>query len=221
MPLYTLKCKRCEHTETRGFTVPGFLAQSAQGFLFISCSRCSRRGSLEHDFMADARTQSAHHDEYTFAENAPDEMANKTFSKKEAARLMKKHGLIEAGKEAKRTGNSGTRVYTEREIVEKWKEDRVAKSAPEKKLATLPENSIAAPVQAKETSPESDKKSLSLLKRANMSGNVGVDSDNMSLDTMAETWPALKKQAKTLGIPVPRSMKRPELEQLVRERITT
>lgn len=123
MPIYTLKCIRCDHVQERGFTVSGFLAQTQQGFRFISCSRCSRKGVLEHDFMADVRTQVIHNDEYTFGENAPEEgLVNKTVSKSEAKAILKKHGLVEAGKSAKRKSTAHVRSYTQKDIEARWAE---------------------------------------------------------------------------------------------------
>jgi len=49
-----------------------------------------------------------------------------------------------------------------------------------------------------------------------------VDTTTAEVDTIvSKTWPALKKQAKELGIKVPITTKRPELERLVRESLTT
>jgi hypothetical protein len=49
-----------------------------------------------------------------------------------------------------------------------------------------------------------------------------VDTNATEVDTIvSKTWPALKKQAKELGIKVPITTKRPELERLVRESLTT
>ena len=95
MPIYTLKCIRCKHVQEQGFTVSGFLAQTQQGFRFLSCGRCKRKGVLEHDFIADVRTQVIHNDEYTFGENAPEEgLVNKTVTKSEAKAILKKSLLL-------------------------------------------------------------------------------------------------------------------------------
>jgi len=49
-----------------------------------------------------------------------------------------------------------------------------------------------------------------------------VDTTPAEVDTIvSKTWPALKKQAKDLGLKVPITTKRPELERLVRESLTT
>ena len=220
MPMYSLKCVRCEHDTVLGFTVSAFKAQCAQGFRFLRCKRCKRRGSLEHDFMADARTQVVHRDEFTFAENAPDELAGKTFTKKKAAALLKERGLALSGKEGKRKSMTNRRVITEKEIVQRWEKKKEAAPAVNQVPAPVPTaiEAVEAPVIAPAVS---DKKSLSLLQRANVSKSEGLDSDTLSQDTIADTWPGLKKQAKDLGISMPRTIKRPELEQLVRERIAT
>lgn len=219
MPMYTLKCGRCEHSTEQGFTYSAFKAQTSQGFRFLRCKRCNRRGSLDHDFMADARSQVVHKDEFTFAENAPDGLSGRTFTKKEAAALLKERGLALSGKEGKKKSSSGTRTSTEQEIVKRWAEKKEAN----KKAPKAQETSVVTEAAPKKTTqkkePSSDKKSLSLLKRANLAQNDGVDSDILSQDTIAGTWPALKKQAKCLGISIPRTMKRPELERLVRESI--
>jgi len=188
MPIYTLACVRCEHSSGQGFTVAGFRAQEAQGFLFLRCGRCKRRGTLKHDFMADARSQVVHRDEYTFSENAPEEhLVNKTVSKAEAKAILKKHGLVEAGNLPKRKSTSHTRTYTEAEIVARWAAER----------------------GASEDKPTEN-------------NQVAVDTDVVEADTIvAETWPALKSQAKSLGIKVPSTTKRPELERLVREQLNT
>lgn len=220
MPMYSLKCGRCEHDTVLGFTVSAFKAQCTQGFRFLRCKRCQRRGSLEHDFMADARTQVVHRDEFTFAENAPDELAGKTFTKKKAAALLKERGLALSGKDGKRKSMSSRRVITEQEISQRWEEKREAASAVNQVQKPAP--TAVEPVQAPaKASPVGDKKSLSLLQRANVSQSEGLDSDTLSQDTIADTWPKLKKQARDLGISMPRTIKRPELEQLVRERIAT
>lgn len=219
MPMYTLRCGRCEHSTEQGFTVSAFKAQTTQGFRFLRCKRCNRRGSLDHDFMADARSQVVHMDQFTFAENAPDDLAGKTFTRREAAAKLKERGLALSGKDGKKKSLSGTRSFTEQEIAKRWAEkNESAKKAPKaQETAAVAEAAPKRAPQKKE--PSSDKKSLSLLKRANLAQNDGVDSDTLSQDTIAGTWPALKKQAKCLGIPIPRTMKRPELERLVRESI--
>jgi len=188
MPIYTLACTRCEHSSGQGFTVAGFRAQEAQKFLFLRCSRCKRRGTLKHDFMADARSQVVHRDEYTFSENAPEErLVNKTVTKSEAKAILKKHGLVEAGNLPKGRSTSGTRSYTEAEIVARWAAER-------------------------ESSQDKHDKN----------NQVAVDTDVVEADTIvAETWPALKAQAKLLGIKAPSTTKRPELERLVREQLNT
>ena len=49
-----------------------------------------------------------------------------------------------------------------------------------------------------------------------------VDTSTTEADTIvSKTWPGLKKQAKDLGIKVPTTTKRPELERLVRESLAT
>lgn len=221
MPMYTLKCDRCDHATEQGFTIAAFKAQTTQGFRFLRCKRCNRRGSLCHDFMADARSQVVHLDGFTFAENAPDDLAGKTFSRKEAAEKLKERGLSLSGKDGKRKSASGTRSFTEQEIVKRWSEKKAAELEVKKpqELPVKPE--VEPKMVLKVKDPSSDKKSLSLLKRANLSRKDGVDSDTLSQDTIAGTWPALKKQAKCLGISVPRTMKRPELERLVQEIIAT
>ena len=186
MPIYTLACKRCEHKSERGFTLAGFMAQEAQNFGFIHCPRCKRRGSLSHDFMADARSQVVHQDGYTFAENAPeDHLVGKTVTKAEAKAILKKHGLVEAGASSKRDSKTNTRVYTQKEIVERWAANRNA--------------GVDEPIENNE---------------------VDIDTNAVEEDTIvAETWPALKAQAKSLGIKAPSTTKRPELERLVREQL--
>tara|TARA_R100000963_G_scaffold33931_1_gene26684 strand:+ start:159 stop:713 length:555 start_codon:yes stop_codon:yes gene_type:complete len=180
MPIYSFKCKRCDHKSEKGFTVAGFTAQKEQDFMFLKCGRCRRRAVLEHDFIADVRTQSSHSDEYTFSENAPEEhLVGETVSKGEAKKILKKHGLVEAGLLPKKDVNAGTRRYTEEEIVKRWAENRA--------------NAIE-------------------------SIDKPVDTDAIEVDTIVSTtWPGLKKQAKELGIKVPSTTKRPELERLVRE----
>ena len=187
MPIYTLKCIRCEHSSGQGFTVSGFKAQEQQKFLFLHCPRCKRRGTLSHDFMADARSQVIHRDEYTFHENAPeDHLVNKTVTKAEAKAILKKHGLVEAGVAPKRKSTSSTRIYTQAEIVERWAAKRAA---------------------------QADK--------STENNHVAVDTDVVEADTIvAKTWPALKAQAKSLGIKAPSTTKRPELERLVREQLS-
>jgi len=184
MPIYTLKCERCTHSTEQGFTVNAFVAQKERGFLYITCPRCKRRGTMSHNFVADVKTQSTHSGDYTFAENAPeDHLVGQTVSKAEAKRILKKHGLVEAVKEGKRDLNAGTKRYTQEEIVKRWSENR-----------------------AQETASEDNQ----------------VDTNATEVDTIvSKTWPALKKQAKELGIKVPITTKRPELERLVRESLTT
>jgi len=47
-----------------------------------------------------------------------------------------------------------------------------------------------------------------------------VDKTEATQDTIvARSWPALKAQAKRLGVKAPVGTKRPELEQLVRDKI--
>lgn len=186
MPIYTLNCSRCEHSSGQGFTVAGFKAQEQQGFLFLHCPRCKRRGTLSHDFMADARSQVVHKDEYTFAENAPeDHLVNKTVTKAEAKAILKKHGLVEAGVEAKRRTAPHTRTYTEEEIKARWAAERALRTD-----------------------------------KPTENNYVAVDTDVVETDTIvAKTWPALKAQAKSLGIKAPSTTKRPELERLVREQL--
>ena len=180
MPIYSFKCKRCDHKSEKGFTVSGFTAQKEQDFMFLKCSRCRRRAVLEHDFIADVRTQSSHSDEYTFSENAPEEhLVGQTVSRGEAKKILKKHGLVEAGLLPKKDVNAGTRRYTEAEIVKRWAENR-----------------------AQAIQPDDNQ----------------VDTKASEVDTIVSTtWPGLKKQAKELGIKVPSTTKRPELERLVRE----
>ena len=186
MPIYTLKCIRCEHVQEQGFTVSGFLAQTQQGFRFLSCGRCKRRGVLEHDFIADVRTQVIHNDEYTFGENAPEEgLVNKTVTKSEAKAILKKHGLVEAGKLPKRESTAHVRRYTQKDIEARWAEKS----------------------KASDNSTENDK--------------VAVDTKGGAGDTIvADTWVGLKSQAKSLGIKVPNTTKRPELERLVRDHLS-
>tara|TARA_R110002051_G_scaffold33348_1_gene74889 strand:- start:1042 stop:1563 length:522 start_codon:yes stop_codon:yes gene_type:complete len=168
---------------------------------------------MSHDFVADVKTQSTHSGEYTFAENAPEEhLVGQTVSKTEARKILKKHGLIESVKAGKLKSAGQGRRYTEREIVGRWDALRASDEQP----AEQPE---ASPSPAPEVPPAavvSDKKSLDLLRIDNLSRKEEVDSDNMSKGTIAPTWPGLKKQARGLGIFVPRTMKRPELERLVR-----
>ncbi len=212
MPIYTLRCCRCNHQVERGFTVAGFTAQMSQGFHSLFCPRCKRRAVLSHDFMADARTQSTHGDEYTFRENAPeDHLVGKTVTKKEAKAILKKHNLVEAGREAKRDSANGRRRYTEKEIKDRWSAMR-SNDTPAPVVPSVPPERPPASVPR----TVSDKKSLNLLRVDKMSNKEEVDSDNVSKASIATTWPALKKQARDLGIKVPRSMKRPELERLVR-----
>ena len=194
MPIYTLKCERCGHVSEQGFTVSGFLAQKAQGFAFVSCGRCKRRGSMDHDFMADARTQSTHMDEYTFGENAPEEhLVGQTVTKKEFKSILKKHGLVESGKEGKRKSKPTGRRITEKDILRKWEEEKTAK------------------VEKAESSPE---------ETPSLATDKQVDKMDGKQDTIvAKSWPALKAQAKRLGIKAPAGTKRPELEQLVRDKI--
>jgi len=170
--------------------------------------------------MADARTQVVHNDSFTFAENAPDDLAGKTFTKKEAASLLKERGLALSGKSAKKKTTTNRRVITEQEIMDKWAQ-KEANADKVETPAVAQETPVEVPKPLVAPSPVSDKKSLSLIRRANVSQIQGVDSDILSQDTIAETWPGLKKQARELGISVPRTMKRPELEQLVRDQIVT
>ena len=218
MPIYTLQCCRCSHATEQGFTVSAFVAQKERGFTYITCPRCRRRGTMSHDFVADVKTQSSHSGEYTFAENAPEEhLVGQTVSKTEARKILKKHGLVESVREGKRKNSGQSRRYTEREIVERWDALRVSDDSP-------PEQPPEEPAPAPEAPPAavaSDKKSLDLLKIDNLSRKEEVDSDNMSKGSIAPTWPGLKRQARELGIAVPRTMKRPELEQLVRTTIAS
>ena len=194
MPIYTLKCGRCDHVSEQGFTVAAFVAQEEQKFLFLRCGRCNRRGSLAHDFMADARTQVVHHDAFKFGENAPEEhLVNKTVTKAEAKAILKKHGLVVAGKEAKRKSSGSRRTVTEKDIISRW-------NAPVAKAEE------PAPVKEKVPDPASLDKQ--------------VDKTEVRQDTIvARSWPALKAQAKRLGVKAPVGTKRPELEQLVRDKI--
>ena len=194
MPIYTLKCVRCDHVSEQGFTVAGFVAQKEQKFLFLRCGRCNRRGSLAHDFLADARTQATHMDAFTFGENAPEEhLVNKTVTKAEAKAILKKHGLVVAGKEAKRKGSGSRRTITEKGIMSRWRSSETKAEEP-------------APVKEKAPVPVSVDKQ--------------VDKTEATQDTIvARSWPALKAQAKSLGIKAPSTTKRPELERLVREQL--
>jgi len=194
MPMYTFSCKRCKHEQTNGLTVAGFVAAKSQEFLFMRCGRCNRRGTMSHDFIADAKTQASHGDEFTFHENAPEErLVGKTVSRKEAKAILKKHGLAESGASGKRRSHSGTRTYREQEIVDRWE---AARAKPD-----------TAEVATEEVSSGVDKL---------------VDTNVGELDTMVcDSWPGLKSQAKRLGIKVIPTIKRPELERLVRERIST
>ncbi len=162
----------------------GFKAQKAQGFRFLSCGRCRRRATLVHDLLADLKTQSTHRDEYTFHANAPEEhLVGKTVTKAEAASILKKHGLVNAGKDAKRKSKRNRRIITEAEIANKW-------------------SSVS-----KEPATDVDK---------------SVDTDEAAVDTIvSKSWPDLKRQAKELGIKVPSTTKRHELEQLVREKLAS
>ena len=194
MPIYTLKCERCLHKTEKGFTVSAFLAQSEQGFGFLSCGRCGRKGSLSHDFMADARSQATHRDEYVFAENAPeDHLVGRTVTKREAKAILKKHGLVELGKSAKTRGGSSVRRFTEMDILDRWAKDSEDQAS------------------SVDSAPEEDTLVVD---------DKPVDKPESSEDTIiAKSWPALKAQAKRLGIKAPPSTKRPELERLVREQI--
>ena len=180
MPIYTLKCGRCDHVSEQGFTVAAFVAQEEQKFLFLRCGRCNRRGSLAHDFMADARTQVVH-------------LVNKTVTKAEAKAILKKHGLVVADKEAKRKSSGSRRTVTEKDIISRWNAPVVKAEEP-------------APVKEKVPDPASLDKQ--------------VDKTEVRQDTIvARSWPALKAQAKRLGVKAPVGTKRPELEQLVRDKI--
>lgn len=187
MPMYTLRCSRCDHSKERGFTVAALKAQESQKFAFIVCPMCSRRGTMSHDFMADARSQVIQKDEYTFAANAPEEgLVGKTVTKSEAKAILKKHGLVNAGKPAKTKSSSQVRSETEAEIVARWA-DR-----------------------------------LSSGKKSSENKEVAVDTSALVPDTItSKPWPALKAQAKSLGIKVANTIKRPELERLVRDQLTT
>jgi hypothetical protein len=135
--------------------------------------------------MADVRSQVVHSDEYTFAENAPEEhLVNKTVTKAEAKAILKKHGLVNAGKLPKRESKSHVRSYSQKEIAERWSTEKESKS--------------------------------------NENNKVDVDTNAVEEDTIiANTWPGLKAQAKSLGIKVPNTIKKPELERLVREQLST
>lgn len=194
MPIYTLKCRMCGHVSERGLTVSGFVAQKEQGFRFLSCGRCKRKSSLEHDFIADVRTQSTHMDEYTFGANAPeDHLVGQTVTKKEAQSILKRHGLVNAGKSAKMKSKAGRRTITEQEILSRWGN---ADSKKELSDSKKPDTSTT------------------------LATNNQVDKEDATQDTIvAKSWPALKAQAKRLGIKAPVGIKRPELEQLVRDEI--
>tara|TARA_B100001250_G_scaffold74931_1_gene61292 strand:+ start:4838 stop:5263 length:426 start_codon:yes stop_codon:yes gene_type:complete len=140
--------------------------------------------------MADVRTQVIHNDEYTFGENAPEEeLVNKTVTKSEAKAILKKHGLVEAGKAPKRESTTHIRRYTLDDIKGRWAERDKNKS------------------EAADNSTENDK--------------VAVDTEGGKKDTIvADTWTGLKAQAKSLGLKVPNTTKRPELEQLVRDHLS-
>lgn len=193
MPIYTLKCERCQHVSERGFTVPAFVAQKEQKFAFLFCGRCERRGTMGHDFIADAKTQAAHLGTYTFGENAPeDRLVGQTVSKQEAKAILKKHGLVDAGKSAKKVSRTNRRTITEKDILDRW-------------------GGLASAKNGKSPAKDTGGGSVSVDK---------VDKTEPTQDTIvAKSWPALKAQAKKLGITAPVGTKRPELERLVRDRI--
>ena len=187
MPMYTLRCSRCDHSKERGFTVAALKAQESQRFAFIVCPMCSRRGTMSHDFMADARSQVIQKDEYTFAANAPEEnLVGRTVTRAEAAAVLKKHGLVNAGKSAKGRSSSQVRSETQAEIVARWEEKATSAGKSSKNKEVAIETSVSV------------------------------------TDTItSKPWPALKAQAKLLGIKVANTIKRPELERLVRDQLTT
>lgn len=194
MPIYTLKCKRCEHSSEQGFTVSAFRAQTEQGFRFLRCGRCNRRATLEHDFVADVKTQSTHRDEYTFGANAPeDHLVGRTVTKGEAADILKRHGLVSAGKSARTQSRTNRRTITEKDILAKWGSADAKDDAPAEEKSS-PAKAVVEDKQVDKTEPTQD-------------------------TIVAKSWPALKAQAKRLGIKAPVGTKRPELEQLVREQI--
>ena len=63
---------------------------------------------------------------------------------------------------------------------------------------------------------------LSSGKKSSENKEVAVDTGTPVPDTItSKPWPALKAQAKSLGIKVANTIKRPELERLVRDQLTT
>ena len=208
MPAYTHACTRCRHTYIKHMQVAMWKELLAQRdehtkcFPMERCPRCKIRGRVVHDFCGDAQTQASHDTGYTFYENAPDEILRgepeRRCTKAEAARLMKEHGLVEGGAEGKLCSDDERK----RRMLARFKkdeEDDVETSSRIGRMADRIDNlSHLEPVSSDKLSKPVDR----------LTGPGA---------TLATRWSDLKRQAKALGLSIPPSKKRPEVERLVQE----
>jgi hypothetical protein len=211
MPIYQFSCKHpaCGHPHTVGMQLRAFESAEARGFKFLKCPRCKRAGTSKVDIAAQARSQAVHGDDFTFFENAPDEILRgertRTTTKAEAKRLMAESGVRLSGKSGKQKfdANSGVQRETATQIMERWRAEGRA----------LPKTHVATDV----ATPAATKSDVSTSQNVATVSTEPVDSGAVVVPTLATSWPGLKKQAKSLGLNIPSKMRRPEVERLVRK----
>ena len=229
MPIYAFKCTMCPYTYEEGMPLAVYVARREDehnGFRHKTCGRCKRKGTIVTDTAAQARTLAVHRDEFTFYENAPDEILRgertRTTTKAEAKALLKEHGMTMAGKEGKLKRKP---PVDKAAIVAKWESDAAAAS-PVKKAGRLPAPlPHIAPVVApwaggSGTSPShaaasAVKKIDTIREQKPKVVDIIRDPDLI----MKAEWPTLKKVSRRLGLNAPSTTKRPELERLIRDGI--
>jgi hypothetical protein len=224
MPVYTLNCLRDAHAFTVPMSVALFRARRDEAagnrgmFKHIQCPRCKRKGTCVHDAIGDMRTQSTHDGNYTFYENAPDEILQgqheRTVSNTEAKALMKEFGVADAGKEGKR---EFPQAGSKKEAIKlRWKAEEGERLERERleRLRLAAEKAAEPPPAVVEMPPE-----VALgVKQSSTDCTVLVDNDFPPVDTIAAMpWRKLRQKAKKLKVVSYTRLKRPELEAAVRE----
>ena len=216
MPAYAFLCSQCKHPTTVPMRVNVFKARVSEAragdgkWPHLSCPRCGSRrgrGKLVFDFVGQARTQVVQNDEYTFYENAPDAILQgqqtRTVTKAEAARLMKEHSLADAGKAGKHRTPDSMLKTPRAKTADRWAaEEAAARTA--RVEAVLAESCDKVAEKAPPVTTESQKT---------------VDTLSPEGVRIATEWPALKRQAASLGIKVRAKYSRAVLEPMVRDEL--